>query len=170
MHARAGHQPVVAAVRNERDFEFPRERVHPPGTRVVAGRFVLGPRVAQADEQFDHGKDYGGRPKKTAHEGGPFTSIVVKKLLLALAPTCHRPFPFLPWLREPWLRPPEPQPPARPRQAARPRRLLRLPRWFLPLRQSRPSTRAPGSACRAQQPSRPWARRFRSGATTCPSS
>ena len=34
-------------------LEFARQRVNPPESGVVAGCFVLGPRAAQADKQFD---------------------------------------------------------------------------------------------------------------------
>ncbi|MNV48225.1 hypothetical protein D3C71_1401210 [compost metagenome] len=58
MHRRARHQPVVAALGHQRGLEFARQRINPPETGVVAGGFVVWPRVSKAYKQLDHWRDY----------------------------------------------------------------------------------------------------------------
>ena len=55
LHVGARHQAVIAALGHQLHAQRAGDGVDPPEAGVVARGFVLGARVAEADEEFDHG-------------------------------------------------------------------------------------------------------------------
>src|SRR5690606_9268861 len=65
----ARHQTEVRTLHLQRDLEQPRGLVDPPEAGVVARVLVLGARIAQAGDEFDHGSGFS--QKKRPARGGP---------------------------------------------------------------------------------------------------